>query len=58
MEILGIVTLILSVMGALAFIRLNKLEGHLRSKGYVDDEFDSLENLGDWTGKKETHERY
>ncbi len=57
MELIGVITLILGVLGALAFIRINKLEGYLRNKGVLDDGFDSLNDLDDWSGTKQSHER-
>ena len=56
MEVFGLISLILGVMGMLAFIRINKLEDHLKSKGVIEPTFDSLDDLGNW-GNSQSHER-
>ena len=58
MEVFGLISLVLGVMGALAFIRLNKLESHLKNKGVIDPNFDSLDDLGQWGHEKPNHQRH
>lgn len=45
MDLINIVALVLGVLGALAFLRVTKLENHLRSRGHLEADFDSLKNL-------------